>query len=53
MNFLKVHLPVIELIKNGFHLLTDVLLDSMFPENKKKIIIDLFTGAYLFLIRFC
>lgn len=52
MNFLNVHIPVIDLIKNGFHVLVDVVLDPMFPENKKEQIIILFTNAYSFLTAF-
>ena len=52
MNFLRVNDPITELIKSGFHVLVEVMLDSMFPEGKKVAIYDLFTAAYKFLTRF-
>jgi hypothetical protein len=52
MNFLKVHVPITELIKTGFHVLVEIMLDSMFPPHKKQEIVNLFTQAYRFLTNF-
>lgn len=52
MKSLQVHVPVVELIKNGFHNLVEIVVDPMFPEHKKKMICDLYTAAYKFLTNF-
>lgn len=52
MSFQKVNVPITELIKSGFHVLVEVILDSMFPIEKKMVITQLFEQAYKFMINF-
>lgn len=41
------------LLRDGMHHFRDSILDEKFPEEKKKVLAELFILAYKFLANFC